>query len=109
MRASETGEYRASRGRTQVSSRISSSITTANIRCPVCNYPIPEPGYVGAQVKCAYCGQISESITQDVAVPSWLFWLGLGLIGGTLLGPSILSSTEAGSQWMARKARERMG
>jgi|GEM_PF-1137335 len=108
MRALETGEYRASRGRTQVASRIS-GITTASIKCPVCSWPVPDPGSVGAQVKCVYCGQVSESINQEVIVPSWLFWLGIGLTVGTLLGPSILATTEAGSQYLARKARERMG
>lgn len=109
MRALETGEYRARRTQTGIASRISASVSTENIQCPVCGYPIPEPEYLGAQVRCAYCGQISESISEGVTIPTWLLWLGIGLTAGTFLGPSILASTEAGSQWMAKKARERIG
>lgn len=83
--------------------------STDSIKCPVCAYPIPDPRYEGTQVKCAYCGTISETITQGVTIPAWLLTLGIGLGVGILAGPTILASTEAGSQYMARKARERFG
>lgn len=86
-----------------------SQISTGNVPCPVCAYPIPDPRYFGDQVKCAYCGTISQAIAQDVTIPSWLLAFGIGLGLGVFLGPSILASTDAGSQWLAKKARERIG
>jgi hypothetical protein len=105
MRAKETGEYRIS----NKVSAISASIKTASVPCPVCGYPIPEPSYIGEQVKCAWCNSISEAIEQGVTIPTPVF---VGIISfglGVLLGPAIWATTQGGSEWLARKARERLG
>lgn len=103
MRALETGEYRSSRRST-----VAAAVNTDSISCPVCGYPIPDPRYEGAEVKCAYCGTISQTIAQDVTVPTWLVAGVSGFVIGVALGPSILASIESGSQKLARKARERL-
>jgi hypothetical protein len=74
--------------------------------CPVCKYPIQGPTHIGEQVHCPSCS--SDFIAQDVSIPGWLVGSLIGLGIGIFLGPSILASTEAGSQWLAKKARERM-
>lgn len=108
MRAKETGEYR--QARLSASPTIArTNITTDNIPCPVCGYPVPDPRYVGERVRCAFCGAISETISQGVTIPSWLLTLGIGLVVGTFFGPTILASTDAGSRYLAKKARERIG
>lgn len=114
MRALETGEYRQTRRSGGLAATVGSSISATtvgaeSIACPVCAYPIPDPRHEGTRVRCAYCGTISEAIAQGVTIPTWLLTLGIGLGVGIFAGPSILASTEAGSQYLARKARERFG
>lgn len=109
MRAKETGEYRESRLSNGARASSVATVTTDSLSCPVCSYPIPAPSYVGQQVKCAYCGSISEAIAQDgVTIPTPVF-VGLIAFGlGVVLGPSLIASTQAGSEWLARKARARL-
>ena len=73
--------------------------------CYSCGYPIT--AYGGEQISCPMCNTINQAITQ-VTIPSWLLTLGIGLAVGILAGPAILASTEAGSKWLARQAKERI-
>jgi DNA-directed RNA polymerase subunit RPC12/RpoP len=75
--------------------------------CPVCNYPISGSISVEEEVHCPYCS--STLIAQDVTLPGWLIGGTIGLAIGLIFGPSIIASTEAGSQWLARKARAKIG
>lgn len=77
--------------------------------CPVCNYPSKAPTYVGQQIKCPYCGTINEAIAQEgVTIPTPVF-VGIIFFGlGVLLGPSVWATTQGGSEWLARKAKERL-
>lgn len=114
MRAVETGEFRESRissnkmTTTSMVSSASTKIGTENIPCAVCGFPIPEPSYIGQQVKCAYCGSINEAIAQGITLPTSLV-VGLLCFGlGVVLGPGLLASTKSGSEWLAKQARERI-
>lgn len=80
--------------------------------CPTCGYPlsIEQPGKTRI---CEYCStkltaQVSGPVSQTVGIPSGLVWGLLGLTIGVIFGPSIIASTEAGSNWLAKKARERI-
>lgn len=112
MRARETGEFRSANAPSVTTrGRITATqVTTDSIPCPVCKYPILAPTSVGQQVKCAYCGTISEAIAQEgITIPTPVF-VGIICFGlGVVLGPSIIASTQAGSEWLAKKARERIG
>jgi len=110
MRAKETGEYRVSNNKVSATAVSTSTVKTASVPCPVCRYPIPAPSYVGEEVKCAYCGSISTAIEQEgVTIPTPVFTFLIGLGVGILFGPSIWALSQGGSEWMARKARERLG
>lgn len=80
-------------------------IYSAGVACPICNYPVSVTR-AGEEVHCPYCS--APLIAQAVTIPTWLLAGVVGLGIGVLFGPSILSSTEAGSQWLARQARERI-
>lgn len=82
-------------------------ISTSNSPCSICGYPLPTATTEGQTVKCPYCGSINTAIA-DVALPSWLVHGTIGLTIGVLLGPTILDSIRAGSEKMARKAKERL-
>lgn len=82
-------------------------LKTESVPCPACNYPIPAPTHVGEQAKCPYCNTVSEAIAQ-VTIPTPVFVGVIGFIVGALVGPAFWVSTEAGSQWLAKKARERL-
>ena len=99
MRAKETGEYRLSGNKTV-------SVAQSNVPCAVCSYPITL-SYVGEQVKCAYCGTINEAIAQ-VTIPTPVFASIISFAVGVLLGPALIASTKSGSEWLAKKARERL-
>ncbi len=83
-------------------------------KCASCGFPmIGKP--VGTKVACPYCSSLNEAVhnpvgasISSVTVPSGLFWGLAGLVAGVIFGPSILASTESGSKWMAKKARERI-
>lgn len=111
MRALETGENRETRLSKGVA--IGSSVATNSLACPVCGYPIPEPGppynYPESlnQVRCAYCGTISEVI-QDVTVPTSVV---VGLIcffAGGILMPPLLQAIKSGATALERVTRERI-
>lgn len=109
MRATETGEFRSPAPIT--TSRITATqVGTDSIPCPVCKYPIQAPTSIGQQVKCAYCGTISEAILQEgITIPTPVF-VGIVCFGlGVVLGPSVWATTQGGSEWLAKKARERIG
>jgi len=115
MRAKETGEFHQSRisnNKIATTGMVSSTlpwIKTESVPCAVCGFPIPEPSYVGQQVKCPYCGSINEAIKQGITIPTPVFAGLLGFVFGVVLGPSLLASTKSGSEWLAKKARERLG
>jgi len=48
------------------------------------------------------------AVTQGVVLPSWLFWLGAGLVAGVLFGPTILASSREGALRLARIAEEKL-
>lgn len=74
--------------------------------CYSCGYPIAAE-FKGEQVSCPMCGSINESIT-GVTIPGWLL-VGLGAFAaGIVLGPAVLASTEAGSKYLEKQARERL-
>jgi phage FluMu protein Com len=77
-------------------------------RCASCGYPLAADS-LGQQVTCPNCGSINEVISQQgVSIPTWLFAGSIGLIAGLVLGPPLIATTEAGAQWMARRAREKL-
>lgn len=82
-------------------------VAADSIPCPVCRFPIPAPTQVGQEVKCAYCGSISEAIKQGITIPTSVFVGFLCFGAGVLLGPALLSTTKSGSEWLARQARAR--
>ena len=108
MRAKETGEFRSGNV-SSVSTKQVNIETLNSIPCPVCHYPIQEPTHVGEQVKCLYCGTVSEAILQEgVTIPTPVF-VGIICFGlGVVLGPSVWATTKGGSEWLARKASERI-
>lgn len=87
---------------------MATQVITDSLPCTVCRYPIQAPTHEGQQVKCPYCGSINEAITQGVTVPTALFAGILGFALGVVLGPGFLASTESGSEWLAKQARERI-
>jgi hypothetical protein len=48
------------------------------------------------------------AITQ-VVIPTTLFVGVVSFIAGAFIGPALWVSTKAGSEWLARKAKERIG
>jgi DNA-directed RNA polymerase subunit RPC12/RpoP len=74
--------------------------------CPICGYPIGSSVSAGEEVHCPYCS--GTLIAQEVSIPSWLLAGAVGLGIGVIFGPSILAATESGSQWLAKKSRERI-
>ena len=52
---------------------------------------------------------VSAPIAQGVTVPTWLIVGTIALALGVILGPAILSTTEAGSQCLAKAARKKLG
>jgi len=77
--------------------------SNAGVSCPICKYPIAV-SYAGQEVHCPNCS--ANFISQGVTIPSWLLAGAIGIGIGVIFGPSILASTEAGSQWLAKKSRE---
>jgi len=103
MRALETGENRE----TRLSGGIATMVSTDSIACPICNYPVPAPSVLGQQVKCAYCGTVSQSI-QDITVPNSVIVGLIAFTAGAILGPSVWSAIKGGTIALERKTRERI-
>lgn len=85
-----------------------SNIRTDNALCAICRYPIMLPASQGQTARCPNCGTINESITQ-VTIPTPVFVGFVAFAAGVLLGPAILAASDAGSEYMARRIRERIG
>ena len=83
------------------------STSTASISCPTCNFPIPAPSSVGEQVRCAYCGGISEAI-QGITIPSTVFVGFISFVAGAILGPAFWQAAKGGAVALERIARERI-
>jgi hypothetical protein len=77
--------------------------SNAGVACPICKYPV-SVSYPGEEAHCPYCN--ASLIAQGVTIPSWLLAGAIGIGIGVIFGPSILATTEAGSQWLAKKSRE---
>ena len=76
--------------------------------CYSCGYPIGA-AYGGQEISCPMCGTENKAISGRIGgVGSTLLIFGIGLAIGIFAGPAIIASTEAGSQWLAKKARERI-
>lgn len=52
---------------------------------------------------------VSAPITQEVTIPTWLIVGTIALALGVILGPALLGATEAGSQYLAKAARKKLG
>jgi phage FluMu protein Com len=77
-------------------------------KCASCGYPLAAE-YPGQQVSCPNCGTVNEAVSQQgVSIPTWLFAGGIGFFAGLLLGPTIVTSTKEGAQWMSRRVSERL-
>jgi hypothetical protein len=83
------------------------STSTASLPCSICHYPIPAPSSVGEQVKCAYCGGISEAI-QGITIPSTVFVGIISFVAGAILGPAFWQAAKGGAVALERIARERI-
>ncbi len=80
-------------------------VATNSVSCPGCHYPIGTPA-LGDQVKCPYCGEISQAIAMEV--PNTVV-VGLAcFFGGVLLGPAVYQVMQGASAWLARQAREKI-
>jgi hypothetical protein len=73
--------------------------------CPVCGYPIAASP--GDSPVCANCGANLIADDEGVTVPTWLIVGTVALALGVILGPAILSTTESGSQYLARAAKKK--
>jgi ferredoxin len=100
LRATETGEYHISQ---EVSTML--EISSENIPCPTCNYPVPMPSAVGEEVKCVYCGSISKAI-RDITVPSTVVVGFITFTLGAILGPALWSAVKGGATVLERLTRE---
>lgn len=77
--------------------------------CPVCSYPV-KAGHSGETLTCPYCStKLEATIAQGVTIPTPLLVGVISFALGVILGPSVIASTEAGSRWLEKKARERIG
>jgi DNA-directed RNA polymerase subunit RPC12/RpoP len=107
MRAKETGEFRENRSNGITAMKVSAAISTNSVPCPVCSYPIPAPSYIGQQVKCAYCGSISEAI-QDVTIPNTVVVGVICFAAGAILGPAFWQAVKGSATALERLSRERI-
>jgi len=76
--------------------------------CPTCGYPLSAE-YSGQTRVCEYCKtSLIAGPVSAIPIPTPLF-VGVIAFGlGVFLGPSLLASTEAGQNWLAKKAREKI-
>jgi len=54
-------------------------------------------------------GEIGGPAITQVVIPTNLFVGVVCFIAGAFIGPALWVSTKAGSEWLARKAKERIG
>lgn len=108
MRAKETGEYREARLGRGIRTNVSADVSTDSLSCPVCNYPIPAPSAVGEQVKCAYCGTVSQAI-KDITVPTTVVVGFVTFTLGAILGPAVWNAVKGAATALERVSRERIG
>ncbi len=75
--------------------------------CSSCGYPIAA-GYTGEIVSCPMCGIVNKATISDgtVAIPTSLLVGVLSFLGGMVLGPAVLASTKAGSDYLERQVRQ---
>ena len=52
--------------------------------------------------------QLSQGDDEGITVPTWLFFLGLGVGIGMITGPSIMGMTETGAKRLREIAEERL-
>ena len=52
---------------------------------------------------------LSSRIGDGVLIPTWLLASFLGFVGGMVLGPAMMASTEAGSAKLAELSRQYVG
>jgi len=74
-------------------------------QCFSCGYPIT--ARVGKEIGCPSCGTINRAIT-GVTVPTWLIVGMITFAAGVILGPALLTSTEAGSDYLARQVKAKL-
>ena len=73
--------------------------------CSICQYPVSISGLaVGDEVRCPYCGGISQVIS-EVSTGSAVLAGVIGFIVGVVVGPSFLLGIKAGQEALERKAR----
>ena len=63
-------------------------------KCYSCGYPLAIED-VGQTINCPDCGSINQSISA-VSVPDWVFWGGLGIVAGFIIGKSKFASKQFG-------------
>jgi hypothetical protein len=105
MRALEIGENRETR--LSRNTAVASKISTDSIPCPVCGYPVASPARVGEQVRCAYCGTISQAI-RDITIPSTVVVGFISFALGAIAGPALWQAVKGGAIALERVARERI-
>ena len=54
-------------------------------------------------------GEVRGPAITQVVIPTTLFVGVISFIAGAFIGPALWVSTKAGSEWLARKAKERIG
>lgn len=54
-------------------------------------------------------GLATGTAADEVPIPSWLFFLGMGFGFGMVLGPALMASTETGARRLAEMAKRRIG
>ncbi len=76
--------------------------------CPTCSYPVAA-SHSGESVSCPYCStKLEATIAQGVTIPTPVLVGVIAFALGVVLGPSVIASTEGGSRWLEKKARERI-
>jgi hypothetical protein len=76
--------------------------------CPTCSYPL-KATHTGEILACPYCSaKLEATVAEGVTIPTPVIVGVIAFALGVVLGPSVLASTEAGSKWLEKKARERI-
>jgi len=72
--------------------------------CASCGYPLSAE-FEGQTITCPMCDSINEVIAQGITISTPVFIGILAFLGGMLLGPSIVASTEGGKAWLEKQAK----